>query len=78
MVRVDRATLESGDRVLDEARLVERVGVDVDLDVELVTHGEAVVDNGRCRSPILAKTKKAHRVSELPAHRRAPDVPRAT
>ena len=33
VVGVDRAALERGDRVVDEARLVERVGVDRDLDV---------------------------------------------
>ena len=33
---VDGASLERGDRVLDEAEFVERVGVDRDLDVELV------------------------------------------
>ena len=36
VVRVDGAALERRQRVLDEARLVERVGVDGDLHVVLV------------------------------------------
>ena len=45
-IGVDRAALERGDRVLDEARLVQRVGVDRDLHVVLV--GDA---SGSSRSP---------------------------
>ena len=36
MVGVNRAPANGGDRVLDEARFVQRVGVNRNLDVELV------------------------------------------
>ena len=55
VVGVDRAALERGQRVLDEARLVERIGVDRDLDVEVVGHLEAGVDGGRGRAPVLVE-----------------------
>ena len=45
VVHVDRAAVDRGQRVLEEAGLVERVGVDLDLEVELVGDAE-----GRCRS----------------------------
>ena len=38
VVGVDRPALERGDRVVDEARLVQRVGVDRDLDVVALGH----------------------------------------
>jgi len=56
VVGMDRATTESSDGILDEARLVERVGVDVDLNVVLVADLEGRVDGGGSRSPVLRIT----------------------
>jgi len=55
VVRVDRAALERRQRVLEEARLVERVGVDGHLHVELVGHGKAGADGVRRRAPVLVE-----------------------
>ena len=55
VVGVDRAALERGDRVVDVARLVERVGVDRDLDVLVLGDVEAAVDRGRRRAPVLVQ-----------------------
>ena len=59
VVGVDRAALEGGDRVLDEAGLVQRVGVDRDLDVELVGDVQAVVDGGGRGAPVLVQLQAA-------------------
>src|ERR1035437_8113593 len=40
---------------LDEAGFVQGVGVDGDLHVVLVGHGEAIVDRGRRRAPVLVQ-----------------------
>ena len=53
MEGVDGAALEGAQRGFDEARFVERVGVDGDLDVHLVGHRQAAVDGGRCRAPVF-------------------------
>ena len=45
--------------VLDEARLVERVGVDHHLDVVVVGDREAAVDRGRRGAPILVQLECA-------------------
>jgi hypothetical protein len=55
VVRVDRAALERGQRVLEEARLVERVGVDGHLHVERVGHGKAGADGVGRRAPRLVE-----------------------
>src|SRR3546814_2412748 len=47
MEGVDGAVLEGGNRVLDEAALVQRIGMDGDLDVMLFGNRQAVVDGGR-------------------------------
>src|SRR6185436_7479455 len=52
---VDGAALEGGDGVLHEARLVERVGVDHDLHVVVVAHGEGAVDDGGRGAPVLVQ-----------------------
>ena len=52
---VDGAALERRDRVLDEARFVERVGVDRDLHVVFVGDRQAAVDRGRRRAPVLVQ-----------------------
>ena len=56
---VDGAALERGHGVLHEAGLVQRVGVDGDLHVELVGHRQAVVDGGRRRAPVLVQLEPA-------------------
>jgi hypothetical protein len=55
MEGVDRAPLEGGERRFDEARLVERVGVDRHLHVHLVGDRQAVVDRRRRRPPVLVQ-----------------------
>ena len=55
VVGVDRAALERRDRVFDEARFVQRVGVDRHLHVDLVGHRQAVVDRRRRRAPVLVQ-----------------------
>ena len=55
VVGVDRAALERGDRVFDEARFVQRVGVDRDLHVVLVGDRQAVVDRRGRRAPVLVQ-----------------------
>ena len=57
--RVDGAALEGPDRVLDEARLVERVGVDHHLHVVIVGDRETAVDGGRRRAPVLVQLERA-------------------
>ena len=50
---VDGAALECGDRVLDEAALVQRVGMDRHLDVIGVGDRETGVNGSRRRAPVL-------------------------
>jgi hypothetical protein len=52
---VDGAALEGGDGVFDEARFVERVGVDGDLHVHFVGHRQAAVDGGRRGAPVFVQ-----------------------
>ena len=60
-IGVDGAALERGDRGFDEARLVQRVGVDRDLHVHLVGDREAVVDRRRRRAPVLVELQARSR-----------------
>ena len=55
VVGVDRAALERGDRVVDVARLVQRVGVDRDLHVVALGDAEAAVDRRGRRAPVLVQ-----------------------
>ena len=55
VIGVDGAALERRDRGFDEARFVERVGVDRHLHVHLVRHREAAVDRRRRRAPVLVQ-----------------------
>ncbi len=53
VVGVDRAAADRRHRVLVEAGLVERVGVDLHLHVELVAGAQRGVDHRRHRAPVL-------------------------
>mmetsp|Transcript_46019 Transcript_46019/g.107301 ORF Transcript_46019/g.107301 Transcript_46019/m.107301 type:complete len:393 (-) Transcript_46019:666-1844(-) len=55
VVCVDRPPADRRERVVDVAGLVERVGVDGDGDVVLVGEGEARVDGGGGRAPVLVQ-----------------------
>ena len=55
VIRVNRPALERGDRVVDVARLVQRVGVDRDLHVVLLGDRQAAVDRRRRRAPVLVQ-----------------------
>jgi len=59
MEGVDGAALERRDRVLDEARFVERVGVDRDRHVVPVRHRQAIIDGGGGGAPILMQLQAA-------------------
>ena len=56
---VDGAALEGLDRVLDEARFVQRIGVDHHLDVVIVGDRQAAVDRRRRRAPVLVQLERA-------------------
>ena len=56
---VDGAALERLDRVLDETRFVQRVGVDHHLDVVIVGDRQAAVDRSRRRAPVLVQLERA-------------------
>ena len=62
---VDGAALEGGDRVLDEAGFVQRVGVDHHLHVIVVGDGEAAVDRRRRRAPVLVQLERAGAGADL-------------
>jgi hypothetical protein len=53
VIRMNRSSLERCDRILDKARFVERVRVDVDLHIILISDLERDVDDSRRRSPVL-------------------------
>src|SRR5450830_2193150 len=53
MESVDGAILERRQGMLKKAALVERVAVDRHLHIELVCHGQTVIDRSRCGAPIL-------------------------
>lgn len=55
VVGVNGAALEGTDRGLDEARLVESIGVDQTLHVELIADAQTRIDRSRCAAPILVE-----------------------
>ena len=61
----DGAALEGGARRLDEARLVQRIGVDRDLDVVAVGDAQAIVDGGRRGAPVLVQLEAAGAALDL-------------
>ena len=52
---VDRAALDRGQRVLDKARLVQRVGMDHHLHVHRIGHRQAAVDGAGRGAPVLVQ-----------------------
>ena len=55
VIGVDRASGDRRERGLDEARFVERVGVDRDLDVEFVGDAQRGIDRRRRRAPVFVQ-----------------------
>ena len=69
MVGMDRAAFESVDRILHEARFVQRVGVDRDLHVIGLGHCERTIDRRRRRPPILMQFQPDRACFDLLAQR---------
>ena len=65
VVRVDRPAGDGGQRRVDVAGLVERVGVDGDLHARLVGDGEAGVDRRRRRAPVLVQLEAGRPAAQL-------------
>src|SRR5690606_27874680 len=65
VIGVDGAAGEGGNRIVDEAALVERVGVNGDLHVVALRHAQAVVDRGRGAAPVLVQLEAAGTGLEL-------------
>src|SRR5439155_11658788 len=53
VIRMNRPVLEGRDRVFNEARFVQRVRVNRDLNVEFFGDAQTLVDRSGSRSPIL-------------------------
>ena len=51
VIHVDGAAADRRQRVLHEAALVQRVGVELHLEVQVVGHAQAAIDRGRAWSP---------------------------
>ena len=56
---VDRPAVDRRDRVVDKSALVERIGMDGDLDVVLVGHLQAGVDDGEGGAPVFVELQAA-------------------
>ena len=69
VVGVNRPAFERRDGVFDEAGLVEGVGMDRDLNVELFGDAEALIDGRRRRSPVLVKLQTERAGANLFAQR---------
>ena len=53
VIHVNSASADRGERLFEEPAFVQRVGVQLDLKVELVSDREAGVDDRGHRAPIL-------------------------
>ena len=62
---VDGAAGDGADRVLHEAGLIEGVGVDAHLHVELIGHREAAIDRRRGGAPVLVQLEAAGTGADL-------------
>ncbi len=65
VIGVDRAAGDRADRFLDETHLVERVGMDRDLDVVIVGDAQASVDRCGRRAPILMEFEPERACGDL-------------
>ncbi len=53
VVRVNRTIFERSQRIFNKSRLVQRVRMDRDLDIETVSDIQAIIDSRRCCPPIF-------------------------
>ena len=65
VIHVNSAAVDRGERIFQEAGLVQRVGVQLHLKVQLVGHREAGVDHRRHRTPVLVNLQPQRAASEL-------------
>ena len=56
---VNGSALEGRDSIFDKAAFVQRVGVDENLDIHLVGHGQTAVDGRGSRTPVFMKFQAA-------------------
>ena len=68
VIGVDAAAVDRGQGVLDEARLVEGVGVQVDLYARRVGDRQAGVDRGGRRAPVLVQLESRCAAAQLLPH----------
>ncbi len=73
VIGVDGAAVDRGQGVLDEARLVEGVGVQVDLHAGGVGDRQAGVDGGRRGAPVLVQLETRCATAQLLPHRLGAD-----
>jgi hypothetical protein len=69
MIGVNRAALHCAQGILDEARFIERVGMNGDLDIEFIRHAEAGVDRRRRGAPIFVQLQADGAGADLLAQR---------
>jgi len=62
---VNRPSFEGGDGIVDVARLVERIGVDRDLNVLLFSDPQTAVDRAGCGTPVLVQLQADGTSSDL-------------
>ena len=70
VIGVNRAALERANRILHEARFVDRVGVNRDLHVVFFRHGERAIDCRGSRAPIFMQLQADGAGFDLLAQRR--------
>src|SRR4029077_12086950 len=59
MKRVDRSTLEGGNRIFDKAAFIERICMDQDLNVHVIRNGKAAIDRRGRRTPVFVQLQAA-------------------
>ena len=69
VIGVNRAAVDRRDRVLDESRFVEGVGMNRDLHVEFVGDREALIDRRGRRPPVLVQLQADRARANLLAQR---------
>ena len=65
MEGMDRTILEGGNRVLDKAGLVQRVGMDHHLHVHVVSDTKATINRGGGRTPVLMQFQRTSSCADL-------------